>query len=124
MRVALDTNAWIAFLNDTPVGLADRVEALIEAGQATMLPMVLAELLSDPGPRPWEETFASIPSAEITDGYWQRSGNLRASLLRRGLRPKMMDTLIAQMCIDHQMALLTVDRDFSPFAEHGGLKLV
>jgi predicted nucleic acid-binding protein len=33
------------------------------------------------------------------------------------------DTLIAQSCIDHDVALIARDEDFRHFAEHCGLRL-
>jgi len=90
-----------------------------------MLPVVLAELLSDPLLSVEEENdLLAIPMLDITTGYWRRAGKLRADLLRRQYRPKLADTLIAQTCIDHDLPLLTRDRDFRPFARHAGLKLI
>jgi predicted nucleic acid-binding protein len=63
------------------------------------------------------------PRLEILDGYWVRAGELRARLLRRGLKARLADTLIAQSCLDHQVALLTRDRAFRNFATHAGLNL-
>jgi predicted nucleic acid-binding protein len=39
------------------------------------------------------------------------------------LKAKVADTLIAQSCIDHDVALITRDGDFRHFAKHCGLKL-
>ncbi len=90
-----------------------------------MAPAVLAELLSDPDLPPHDErNFLSMRLLEVTPGYWQRAGKLRADLIRRGYRPKLADTLIAQTCIDHDVPLLTRDRDFRPFVRHGGLRLI
>jgi predicted nucleic acid-binding protein len=51
------------------------------------------------------------------------AGALRVRLLRRGLKARIADTLIAQSCIDHDVALLTRDRDFRNFAAQAGLRL-
>jgi predicted nucleic acid-binding protein len=61
---------------------------------------------------------------EVLTGFWTRAGKLRANLIRRGHRPKLADTLIAQTCLDHKVGLLTRDRDFSTFARWAGLKLL
>lgn len=89
-----------------------------------MSPIVLSELLSDPNlPGSYESRLKSIPLLEISDGFWERAGKLRASLFARKLRPKLADTLIAQLCIDYRITLLTRDRGFGPFAKYAGLQL-
>jgi len=57
------------------------------------------------------------------DGYWERAGGLRASLLARRRKARLADTLIAQSCLDHDVELVARDPDFTPFAAIGGLKL-
>ena len=90
-----------------------------------MSPVVLAELLSDTRLSAEAETILlSILPLEVTPGFWWRAGRLRADLRRRGYRPRLADTLIAQNCIDHEAGLLTRDRDFRPFARHAGLRLL
>jgi predicted nucleic acid-binding protein len=101
----------------------DLLDGALAAQAVAMAPVVLAELLSDPKlPRPVEGQLVAIGMLEITAGFWQRAGKMRAGLLRRRYRPKLADTLIAQSCIDHNVGLLTRDRDFRPFLAHG-LKL-
>ena len=65
----------------------------------------------------------SLPPIEPTPGYWVRAAATRALLIEKGLRPKVPDTLIAQSCIDHDVALITRDADFRHFAKHCGLRL-
>ena len=89
-----------------------------------MSPVVLAELLSDPNlPSSYESRLTSVHLLEISDGFWERAGKLRASFFARKLRPKLADTLIAQLCIDHRVTLLTRDRGFRPFAKYAALQL-
>jgi predicted nucleic acid-binding protein len=44
-------------------------------------------------------------------------------LLARRLRARLADTLIAQSCIDNDVALITRDADFRHFAKYCGLRL-
>jgi predicted nucleic acid-binding protein len=75
-------------------------------------------------PLPAESRLLGIYLLDTPSGFWQRAGKLRASLFKKGHRPKLADTLIAQSCIDHNVALITRDRDFGPFARYGALKLI
>lgn len=123
--VCADTNCWMAYL----AGEAARDVELMDQGLADntliMAPVVLSELLSIPNLAPEDELqFVAIPLLDIMPDYWHRAGRLRAELLRRKYHPKLADTLIAQSCIDHDAGLITRDRDFRPFARHGGLHLL
>jgi predicted nucleic acid-binding protein len=85
-----------------------------------LFPVVPAELLSDPELLPSVEgQLLALERLEITSGFWQRAGKMRAGLLRRRYRPKRADTLIAQSCLDHNAGPLTRDRDFRPFLATG-----
>jgi len=89
-----------------------------------MCPVVLAELLSDPlRSLAARESLLHLPLLEVQSGFWERAGLTRAELIKRRIKPKLADTLIAQICIDHDMPLHARDADFRPFARLAGLKL-
>jgi hypothetical protein len=82
-------------------------------------------LLSDPKLPPGiAKTLSEIPLVEIEPGFWQRAGVLRAKVLAKRRRARLGDALIAQICIDRGVPLITRDRDFRAFAEVAGLDLV
>jgi predicted nucleic acid-binding protein len=114
----------IAFLSGQRGGDVTAVAAALRFRQGIFPPVVVTELLSDPLARhDIEELISGVPRLEILDGYWERAGQLRARFLRRGLKAHLADTLIAQSCIDHGVALLTRDRDFRNFVTYAGLSL-
>ena len=103
----------------------DRVDAALADGAVLMAPPVLAELLTDEALTPEVEgELLMIPLIELLPGFWLRAGKLRSALRRRGYKAKLVDTMIAQCCIDHDIPLLTRDRDFRAFAKYGGLVLL
>jgi predicted nucleic acid-binding protein len=122
--IALDTSSAIAFLSGERGRDVTAVEEALRFRQGVFPPLVVTELLSDPVLRSEAGTLIrAVPRLEVLDGYWERAGELRARLLRRGLKARLADTLIAQSCIDHEVALVTRDRDFRNFATHAGLSL-
>jgi predicted nucleic acid-binding protein len=122
--IALDTSSAIAFLSGERGRDVTAVEEALRFRQGVFPPVVVTELLSDPVLRSEAGTLIrAVPRLEVLDGYWERAGELRARLLRRGLEARLADTLIAQSCIDHEVALVTRDRDFRNFATHAGLSL-
>jgi hypothetical protein len=82
-------------------------------------------MLSDPKlPSGVAQTLSELPLIEVTPGYWQRAGELRAKVLAKRRKARLGDALIAQSCIDHATPLITRDRDFRAFADAAGLDLV
>jgi predicted nucleic acid-binding protein len=122
--VSADTSSIIA-LFDGEAG-AD-VAALIDAfssGNVILSPIVLTELLSEQSlAADQAAVFEALPLFDITDGFWIRAAASRKLVLSKKLRARLPDTLIAQSCIDHDVALITRDGDFRHFAKHCGLKL-
>jgi predicted nucleic acid-binding protein len=114
----------IAFLSGDNGADVTVVETALRLRQGVFPPIVVTELLSDSAIRTEiAMLIRTIPWLEIRDGYWERAGELRSRLLRRGLKARLADTLIAQSCLDHNVALVTRDRDFRHFATHAGLRL-
>jgi predicted nucleic acid-binding protein len=123
--IAVDTSSLIAFLTGETGRDVEAVEIALRARQAALPPAAVSEALSDPKlARPAAKAILAIPTLEIRDGYWERVGALRARILSRGLRARLADALIAQSCIDHEVPLVSRDRDFRHYARWGGLRLV
>ena len=122
--IAADTSALSAFLKGESGEDLDRLFEALRSGNLCVPPVVVAELLSDPrAGSTLQEPLANIELLDISEGYWQRAGETRRSLLAKGLKAKLADTLVAQSCIDHDVALITRDGDFRHFAQYCGLKL-
>lgn len=123
--VALDSSALIAFLAGVSGEDTDFVDQALATRQGCLPPAVLSEMLSDPKlPRDVHDLLVQIPRLELLDGYWERVGQLRAKVLRLKHRAPLAAALIAQSCIDHDVALVTRDLDFRHFVRAGGLRLV
>jgi predicted nucleic acid-binding protein len=123
--IAVDTSSWIAFFEDAGGRDTRLVEQALTDRQVCMPPAVLTELLSDPRlPVRVEQLLGQLPVLEVLDGYWQRAGALRAKVIRLKGRAPLADALIAQSCLDHEVALVTRDSDFQRFARAGGLRIL
>ena len=122
--IAVDTSTLIAYLAGESGRDVETLDAALLNNEAGLPPVVIAEVL---GARERsgrvEELVVALPVLEITDGYWERAGRTRSRLVNRGLRALLADALICQSCLDHEVALLTRDADFAPFARYCGLTL-
>ena len=123
--ICADTSSVVALLKGEPGRDVEMVRNALANGILVLAPASVAELLSDPAiVPPIEEAVLDIPQLEVTSGYWERVGRLRARLIRHRFRPKLADALIAQSCLDHDVLLITRDRNFSPFQKLAGLRLL
>lgn len=122
--IACDTSSLLAYFANLEGSDVVAVDECLKQSALVLPPPVLAELLSDSDlPKPLFSLIEKIPILGLTDGFWQRTGVLRAKVLAKGFKSRLADALIAQVCIDHDVSLITRDRDFRHYASVGGLKL-
>jgi hypothetical protein len=123
--IAIDSSSLRRFLDGERTAKdVVLVRAALRSRDAFLPPIAVAELFSE---RDLDDesraTIVELPLLPIQPGYWARTGDLRARLLRLGRKAKLADCLIAQSCIDNDAPLITYDRDFRHF-ENAGLKLL
>ena len=122
--IAIDSSTWIAYFSNQIAPDVEATQLAINQHRATIPPLALTELLSDPQlPTGIREIIKSIPLLPQRQGYWERAGLLRSRLLKAKRKAKTADTLIAQACIDANVALITRDRDYKNFVKFGKLRL-
>jgi predicted nucleic acid-binding protein len=123
--IAVDSSTLVAYLQGDSGRDCEVLDQALRDRQVLMVPAVLTEVLSNPSLSSTEsEILLELPLLEIEPGYWQRAGQLRAKVLSTSRKARLGDALIAQSCIDHEIPLLTRDRDFSAFAGVADLDLV
>ena len=122
--LAVDTSTLVAFLEKAVGKDIELFTKHLLAKEICLPPAVISEVISNPSNNAsLTQLFSDIQELSLHDGFWQRAGALRQRILKNGLKANLADTLIAQSCIDHGVALITRDTDFRHFAKHGGLKL-
>lgn len=121
--IAIDTSSLQRWAREEAGADVHRADEAILIGEAALPPVVLSEALSSPAiEQGFVDFVLSLPLLDIEEGYWQRAGDLRRSILRGGYKAKLSDVLIAQACIDKNVALITYDADFRHFTR-AGLKI-
>ena len=121
--IAADTSSVVAYLSGEAGADVDRIEAAIAAGDLALPPPVVSELLSKPDRSLVEPLLADAPLVELKEGVWCRVGDARRLLITKGLKAVLADALVAQCCIDADVALIARDRDYRHFERWCGLKL-
>lgn len=123
--IAVDTSAMVAYLTGDRSADLKPIDEGLNDGTVVLPPVVLAELLSDPGrSSSLGPMLTALPTLEILPGYWVRAAATRSAVLAHKIRARMEHALVCQSCLDHNVPLLARDTAFRPFAQHAGLKLI
>ena len=131
MSLFVDTSVWsLALRRDTPSDAAPvrMLVRTIEAGDTLITTgLVLQELLQGlSGPRARAQIldrFSSVPLLMPDRDDHIQAAELRTTCRRAGVQVGTIDALIAQLCVRHDLTLLSADRDFENIARHSELKL-
>jgi predicted nucleic acid-binding protein len=131
MNIFVDTSVWSLALRRTPASRAPEAEFLAECldrGEFVVTTgLVLQELLQGfQGPKARRaiiKEFSLLPMIvpDVEDHIG--AAELRNRCRRKGLQIGTIDALLAQLCIRHELQLLTTDRGFDAVARHAPLRL-
>jgi hypothetical protein len=121
--IAADTSSLVAYLAGEAGRDVDLIDRAMNEHELVLPPPVVSELYSKPDRSLLEPLLAETPLIELSDGFWRRVGDARRTLLAKGLRAAMADALVAQCCIDADVALIARDHDYRHFERWCGLKL-
>ena len=131
MSLLVDTSVWsLALRRDGPVDEPE-VQALRSAlGGADLVittGLVLQELLQGiAGPKARDlliERFSSLPLLQPDRDDHIAAADLRNACRRAGVQLGTVDALLAQLCLRHDLTLLSTDQDFAHAARHCPLRL-
>jgi predicted nucleic acid-binding protein len=131
MTLLVDTSVWsLALRRDEPVQ-SPEVKALAMAltnGESVVTTgLILQELLQGfAGPKARDELierFRAIPLLMPDRKDHIAAAELRNHCRRAGVQVGTIDALIAQLCIRHDLMLLTTDNDFRNMAKHASLNV-
>jgi predicted nucleic acid-binding protein len=131
MALFADTSVWsLAYRRDSPPARAE-VKALREAltgGERVVTTgLVLLELLQGFVPDRAQTTihaaFSSLEFVEPTREDYTAAAALSNTCRGKGVQLGTVDALIAQLCIAHDLLLLTTDADFRHAAQYVPLRL-
>ena len=131
VRRSTDGKSWV-FVH--PRCTRDRAEDLeevrlmIEAGETIITTgLVLQELLQGfSGPKAQTQIldrFSAVPLLAPDREDHVAAAQLRNRCRRAGVQAGTIDALLAQLCIRHDLTMLSSDKDFSYMARHCPLKL-
>ena len=125
MRVFVDTSVWsLAFRRDRPPSTPEvdlLGDALAGRSDVFTTGLVLQELLQGfRGARARDrilDAFAAVPMLTPDRRDHVEAADLRTHCRRRGIQIETIDALLAQLCLRHDLSMLTTDGDFRRIAK-------
>jgi len=132
VNILVDTSAWSAALRrDSAAESREirRLRAALQGEDAVFTTgLILQELLQGfSAPKSRDkilETFASLPLIIPERRDHMEAAALKIKLRQKGVQAGTIDVLLAQLCLRHQLSLLTLDHDFHHMARFIALSLV
>ncbi|HUT55866.1 MAG TPA: PIN domain-containing protein [bacterium] len=118
--VMADTCIWIDYFNRPGSRVSQHLGELIQDERVALVGPVLAELLS--GTRTKEEldlineTLDILPYYEADLNAWKMTAMIMLQLKKHGKTVKLIDALIASLCITNKLRLYSIDKDFDHIA--------
>jgi predicted nucleic acid-binding protein len=131
MTLFVDTSVWsLALRRDGPGNdphVAALNHALRDGDPVITTALVLQELLQGfAGPKSRDQVlrhFSALPFLVPDREDHVAAAALRNLCRRAGVQSGTIDALIAQLCIRHNLTLLSADQDFEHIARHSDLKV-
>jgi predicted nucleic acid-binding protein len=132
MSVLVDTSVWsLALRPQAPPNDAQtsKLRSLLEQGQPIVLPGVaLQEILQGIRDVPMFEKVKdymdSFPLLELHREDFVSAAELMSLCRSKGVQASTIDFQIAAACIQHDLPLLTADKDFTNIARYCPLQLL
>lgn len=131
MTLLVDTSVWSLALRRDAESSEPEVrhlkEALLGADIVVTTGLVLQELLQGfsgaKASGQIVERFAALPLLQAGREDHIAAAELRNACRRAGVQLGTIDALIAQLCIRHDLTLLSTDKDFRSAAKHCPLRV-
>jgi predicted nucleic acid-binding protein len=131
MTLLVDTSVWSLALRRDTQTIEPQVQQLKKAllGSEIIVTtgLILQELLQGfLGPKAQTQIvarFSALPLLQPDRDDHINAATLRNTCRRAGVQLGTVDALFAQLCIRHDVMLLTTDKDFTHAAEHCPLRI-
>ena len=128
--ILVDSSVWIDYFRGTVTAQTERLDTLLDRELLAVGDLILAEVLQGfDGEREFNHAKRLLTSLTVVELGGeeiaiQAARNFRTLRKRGATVRKTIDSIIATRCIESGFELLHSDRDFDPFVEHLGLRVM
>lgn len=126
--IVVDTSVWVDYFNGVVSVHTDFLDRVLGTEPVGVGDLILAEVLQGfrtaGGYRKGKSLMMELPVFEMAgvERAIRAADNYRFLRSQGVTVRKTIDTLIASFCIEQNLPLLFIDRDFEPFVQHLGLR--
>lgn len=124
-KILIDTSVWVDFFKFGK--FKDEIRVLVNDHKAAYCGLIATELLR--GARGREETdtlnnlFATLVYINKTPDAFIEAGQLGQKIAKQGFNIAAIDLILAQLCLDNNLSIFTLDKHFAKIAQYSKLKL-
>ena len=126
-RVLVDTSVWISFFRRPDEVVSNKLKHLLRNGNPAYTGLIATELIrgakSKKEQAALDDLFRSIEYFETREEYFERAGKLGRMLSHKGITIATVDLIIAQIALENNAALFTLDAHFKLLARYAALRL-
>ena len=126
-RVLVDTSVWISFFRRPDEVVSNKLKHLLRNGNPAYTGLIATELIRGAKSKKeqvaLDDLFRSIEYFETREEYFERAGELGRMLSHKGITIATVDLIIAQIALDNNAALFTLDAHFKLLARYASLRL-
>jgi tRNA(fMet)-specific endonuclease VapC len=127
-RVLVDTSVWIDFFRNKETSLRNQVIQVLRARNAYYTGIIALELYRGSGTKKeisiLDDLFLSIEKIMEREETYKEAGLIGFELAKKGITIGTVDLLIAQLCLENDLTLFTLDQHFKTIGNHYPLKLL
>ena len=128
--ILVDSSVWIDYFNGQNTEQTDYLDNALGNKSIIMGDIILTEVLQGfKHDKDFDIAKSLLTSLDVhrllDENIAIKSANNFRLLRKRGVTVrKTIDVIIATYCIEHNISLLQTDKDFLPFSEHMGLRIL
>lgn len=127
-KVLIDSTVWIDFFRNRDSSFRDKIELLLKSGRSVYTGIIAMELINGAKGKKellvLESMFAAMERINEKESTHLNAGKLGYEIARRGHTLGVVDLLIAQLTIENNINLLSIDKHFKIIARHSELRLL
>ncbi len=114
--VLVDASAWSLYLHSGKGALCDTLETLLSDNRAALCGPTLTEVRQGLSPHEEKDVldlFETLPFIDTSREDYDRAGALLMDLAQQGITLPVMNGLVAQLALHHDLPLLENDAHYS-----------
>lgn len=126
-KVLIDTSVWVNFLNKKDSPVSRPLKELLRGELCCYTDIIELELIRGAKSKKEIETIDKLLNVlnyyETKKEYYRKAGEMGYTLVRKGHTIGIIDLLIAQVAIENNLSLFTLDNHFKLIADELPLKI-